>query len=164
MLIGVMADTHDNMPKIQQALDALREREVEAILHAGDVVAPFALKLLAACGLPFTAVFGNNDGERDGLKKTCETIYEPPYTLRMGGRTIVLTHDPESVEPEQAAEADLLIHGHTHERDVERGRPLVLNPGEVGGWLSGRSTAAVVDLDSMEAEIIDLGTQETVLI
>ena len=44
---------------------------------AGDIVAPFSLKLILArvekMGVPLFAVFGNNDGERHGLA----TWYHP---------------------------------------------------------------------------------------
>ena len=36
MLIGVMADTHDNLRMLAAALRVFREHGVEAILHAGD--------------------------------------------------------------------------------------------------------------------------------
>jgi hypothetical protein len=33
---------------------------------------------------------------------------------------------------------------------------LILNPGETGGWLSGKSTAALLDPEKPEAEIVFL--------
>ena len=162
MLIGVLSDTHDNLPKVQRALAIFKERGVEAILHAGDIVAPFTMRLLMRRGLPLIAVFGNNDGEHKGLKKVCDTIYDGPRVMQLGGMTIVLAHEPESLLPELTNGADLVIHGHNHVMGVEPGPPMILNPGEGGGWLSGKSTAALVDLAQMKVEIIDLGPQETV--
>jgi uncharacterized protein len=37
-----------------------------------------------------------------------------------------------------------------------RGDTLILNPGEACGWLYGSCTAALVDLDTREVEIIKL--------
>ena len=52
---------------------------------------------------------------------------------------------------------DLICYGHTHKAHVERrGKSLIVNPGECGGWLYGTSTIAMVDLKQMEAEIIKL--------
>jgi putative phosphoesterase len=164
MLIGVLSDTHDNMPKVRQALAIFKERGVQSILHAGDIVAPFTMRLMMRSGVPLTAVFGNNDGERKGLQKACDTIYEPPHALHLGGRRIVLAHEPEALVPELTAGADLIIHGHNHIMGVEPGPPMMLNPGEAGGWLSGKSTAALVDLETLQAELIDLGPQETVIL
>ena len=67
MLVGVIADTHDNLPLVARAMELFRRRGVGAVLHAGDFVAPFALKPFVAADMPLTGVFGNNDGERDGL-------------------------------------------------------------------------------------------------
>jgi len=40
--------------------------------------------------------------------------------------------------------------------EKENGR-LIINPGEGGGWTSGRPTLAVADLETMEAEIRTIG-------
>ncbi len=164
MLIGLLSDTHDNLPAVQRALDAFAERGVEALFHAGDFVAPFVLKVLLRAELPITGVFGNNDGARRSLSKLCDDLHQAPHTFRMAGRDIVLTHDPETLTPDLLAGKDVAICGHIHEPDVTGAGPLVVNPGEVGGWVTGRCTAAVLDLDRMEVELIELGEQETVTI
>jgi len=164
MLVGVMADTHDNMPMIQAALTEFQRRGVEAILHAGDIVAPFALTLVMRPGIRVIAVFGNNDGERRGLTALCPEIHAPPYRFQLGGRSIMMTHDIKSLGKDEAQGADLVIFGHSHDAEIRHGSPLLVNPGGGGGWLSGRSTVAIVELDEMEAEIIDLGKQETVFL
>jgi len=33
---------------------------------------------------------------------------------------------------------------------------IIFNPGEASGWLYGKPTIGIVDLDSMEAELINL--------
>ena len=162
MLLGVISDTHDNLPMVERAAILFAEQGVDAILHAGDFVAPFALKALLQSGLPVTGVFGNNDGERAGLARLCEGLHESPYRLDLGGRAVVLAHAPEDLVGPACDGADVLIHGHTHKLLVEQGSPLVLNPGEAGGWLTGRCTAAVLDLDALSVEIIELGPQSTV--
>ena len=50
MLIGVISDTHDRLPMIDAALALFARNRVEAIIHSGDFVAPFAVKrLLEVC-------------------------------------------------------------------------------------------------------------------
>jgi putative phosphoesterase len=50
---------------------------------------------------------------------------------------------------------DLVVYGHTHESVIKKVKDtLIVNPGEVCGWLYGKPTAAVVSLETMEAEII----------
>jgi putative phosphoesterase len=162
MLLGIMADSHDNLPKVAAACRALRERGATAILHAGDFVAPFALKPVVREEFRVIAVFGNNDGERAGLLGICPDIHEPPYRFELAGRTVVVAHSIGQLEGRAADGADLLVYGHTHECRIEAGPPMLINPGETGGWLTGRSTVAVVDLASLTAELIELDGQETV--
>ena len=80
MKVGVISDTHDRLPTFRQALAMFQRLNVGAILHAGDYVAPFAAKLLADPELvgdtPVFGVYGNNDGERAGLKKVLPQLVD----------------------------------------------------------------------------------------
>ena len=74
---------------------------------------------------------------------------------------MVITHELEDVQDIQGMidrqELHLLIYGHTHKPDVKRiGGALLVNPGETGGWTTGKSTVAIVDLAKMEAKEIEL--------
>ena len=52
---------------------------------------------------------------------------------------------------------EVIIYGHTHRTDLRKiGKTLIVNPGECGGWLSGKSTIALLDLENLEAKIINL--------
>lgn len=153
MKIGILADTHDNMPAIRKALEAFRARGAETVIHAGDVVAPFAAKALARFEGPVYAVYGNNDGEREGLARALD-IAAPPRIVELGGRRLVVAHDASQVA--DPPDADIVVTGHTHAVEISPGRPLGLNPGEAGGWLTGRSTCVVLDLETMEAEVCEL--------
>ncbi len=37
-----------------------------------------------------------------------------------------------------------------------REQTLLLNPGKVGGWLTGSSTVAIVDLQTLDFDIVDI--------
>lgn len=165
MILGVLADSHDHVERLKRAVERLAAARVEAVLHAGDFVAPFALKPLAELGCPVYAVLGNNDGERVGLQRTFEALFAAPSTLQpnlltaeLGGRRIAMSHYPEVAEPLAAGgRFDLVVFGHTHESRLERvGETVLLNPGEVCGWLTGRATVAVVDLERMEVEMVGI--------
>jgi hypothetical protein len=156
MIVGLMADSHDHTRLVRSALEVFRERGAEVVLHAGDIVAPFAAKPLAGFGRPVHAVFGNNDGERAGLARVLD-IVGGPRTFELGGRRIVVAHDSGEVSGDDDASADVIVTGHTHAPLVEAGRPLRVNPGETGGWLTGRATCAVLDTGTLEVEICELG-------
>ncbi|HIE24086.1 MAG TPA: metallophosphoesterase, partial [Candidatus Korarchaeota archaeon] len=53
-------------------------------------------------------------------------------------------------------EYDVVLFGHTHSPVVEKRGSLLVNPGEASGKLTGRKTAALVDLENLEAEIVEL--------
>ena len=51
----------------------------------------------------------------------------------------------------------MVVHGHTHRAGVRReGKTLVVNPGEVCGYLYGRPTVAVLDTDKLEVKFVEL--------
>ncbi len=160
MVIGVIADTHDNLPMMQRAVTLLRARGVDVLLHAGDYVAPFALELLMSAGMPLIGIFGNNDGEREGLRKISADIFQGPYRFELGGRTVIMAHEPEALAEAVSPDDDLAICGHTHQPEVSVGPPLTVNPGEVGGWLYGHATGAIVDLRELTAEVVEFGRQQ----
>ncbi len=75
MILGILADSHDNVPAVRTIAGWFGEQGVEAVLHAGDFVAPFSLPPLAELGVPVHGVLGNNDGVR-----ACEG--DPPFMTR----------------------------------------------------------------------------------
>lgn len=160
MLIGVVSDTHDNLTALRRALKEFRARGVRLVFHAGDFVSPFVAVPFQEAGLRLIGVFGNNDGDKLYLRDRFAEVgklHFGPHELELQGRRIVLMHEPRALSALAASgHYDLIICGHTHEVELREGPPLVLNPGECGGWLSGRSTCALVDLEALRAEILEL--------
>jgi len=160
-MIGVMSDSHDNMTQIRKAVAFFKDAGCDLVLHAGDMVAPFAARELAALGIPVRAVFGNCDGEKQGLEMAFEKfgeIKDAPLLFSQGGRRILLVHYHFSVATyASSGKYEVIIYGHTHTPDIRKeGKTLLLNPGEAGGWLTGKSTAALLNPEKLEAEIIPL--------
>ncbi|HSW44226.1 MAG TPA: metallophosphoesterase [Phycisphaerae bacterium] len=157
MKIGVLSDTHDQLTMIDTALALFRQHRVEMLLHPGDVVAPFAAKHMLAWTGPLKIIFGNNDGERKGLKVLLPQIQDGPLFVEAAGRKILLHHAYEWCTPHDITAADIVVTGHTHEIVNEtRDRKLFLNPGECCGWVTGRGTVALLDTEHMTAEIIEV--------
>ncbi|MEW6281525.1 MAG: metallophosphoesterase [Candidatus Eremiobacterota bacterium] len=158
MKLGVLSDSHDHLDNLKRACARLKELQVDRLIHAGDFVAPFTLPVLGGVGCPVLAVFGNNDGERVGLARgfaNLGELRERPHEFELGGRRLLLLHEPVALEALTAA-YDLVIYGHTHKLDV---RGNLLNPGEVCGWVTGRATCAVVELDEQgppRIEVLEL--------
>lgn len=157
MLIGVISDTHDRLPTLDRGLAILRERGVEAIIHPGDIIAPFAAKRLLAWTGPLHVTYGNNDGERAGLKTVLPQIQDGPLWVEAGGRRILVHHFLDWCNPWDIEQADAVVTGHTHEVvNEQKNGKLFLNSGECCGWLYGRCTVAVLDTGSLSAEIIEV--------
>lgn len=160
MKIGIVSDTHDHMDRLRAALKRFVQEGIEVVLHAGDFVSPFMAVPFQEAGLRVIGVFGNNDGDKLYLRERFAGVGDlnfGPYEVELGGRKILLMHEPRALEALIASgRYDLIVYGHTHRVDVREGKPLVVNPGECGGWLSGRATCAVVDLERLEAGIIAL--------
>ena len=159
MRVGVISDTHDRLPTFRRAVALFQRLGVNAIFHAGDYVAPFAAALIGpeVLSIPLHCVYGNNDGERAGLKQILPEIVDGPLTVKLHGRTIVMHHFIDWLKPEDIAGADVVITGHTHETmNALRDSKLYLNPGECCGWVNNRCTAALLDLESMKADIVDI--------
>ena len=154
MRIGILSDTHDNIPKIEKAVKFFNKEKVGFVFHPGDFVAPFAVCALKELKCDWRGVFGNNDGEKKGLAAASEgKIQEGPLRVELEEKKIILVHDLNQLKA-KTEKADLIIFGHTHKPEVlrQKGKFLV-NPGECGGWLSGKSTIALIDLDSLSATI-----------
>jgi putative phosphoesterase len=135
---------------------------VELVLHAGDLVAPFALKAFGGLSAPLRGVFGNCDGEKIFLLQTAKqlgySLHSSPYHFELEGRSILLMHEPFELEALAASQYyDLIVYGHLHKPALyQEGKTLVLSPGEGGGWLSRKKTVALLGLDQMQAEIVEI--------
>ncbi|OGG03521.1 MAG: hypothetical protein A3F83_08965 [Candidatus Glassbacteria bacterium RIFCSPLOWO2_12_FULL_58_11] len=165
MLVGIVSDSHDNVPMLKRAVEHFNAAGCGLVLHAGDFVAPFSIAVLEVLACPFKAVYGNNDGEKVGLKMKAAavggSVEEPPLALEAGGRKFVILHDCDNWAAEaEKFGADVVVFGHTHALLIERPHgarlPVGINPGECGGWLSGSCTAAIFDTETLDVRVIDL--------
>lgn len=160
MKIGIVSDSHDHMDRIRQAVGVLRERGITHVIHGGDFVAPFALNPFLEAAFNLFAVYGNNDGEVRGLRQKFGGIQAGPYRFELDGKRFVVNHYPMSEEQlaVEKSRSDFFIYGHTHEAEYRRvGRLVVVNPGELCGWVNGKATLAVLETESGECEFVELG-------
>ncbi|MBM4136469.1 MAG: metallophosphoesterase [Nitrospira sp.] len=159
MLIGIMSDTHDNLIFTKKAIELFNNKKVEYMIHAGDYTSPFTLKLFKELNCKYVGIFGNNDGDKPLLLQRSEgNIHNQPYIFTLNDKIIIVMHEHHVVDAlADSGHYDLVIYGHTHTPDIRKVKnTLIVNPGEAGSWLYGKSTVAVADLEKMEAEIIEL--------
>jgi putative phosphoesterase len=165
MLIGAISDTHDNLPRLEKAIEALNREKVGLVLHAGDYVAGFVIPKFKTLNCNLIGVFGNNDGDHELLKKrfsetTNCTLHDRFAQVMADGYRVGLLHGDETELLEALADSgyfNAIIHGHSHQRGIQtRGRTMLINPGEVCGYLTGKSTLAILDTAKNEAKLIEL--------
>jgi len=159
MVIGIISDTHDHMDNIRKALKIFKERNVKVILHAGDFVSPFTWRLFKDFEGEFYGVFGNNDGDRVLLKKMYgERIQNQIRELEIENKKIALMHEPQMIESIAiSGKFDLIVYGHMHEVDIRKiNNTLIINPGEACGWLYGKATLILLDLENLKPEVVSL--------
>ena len=166
MRIGIVSDSHGKMRRLRKALDALDERNVDAVVHCGDIGNTQCVELLGQFGAQAYAVSGNMDrklalleetARRCGVKFSSEVIEVP---LGEGEYLVAAHGDDESILGELIADEQFpyVCCGHSHRfLDEMRGKVRVINPGALVHPRSPHHpTAALLDTDTDTLERIDL--------
>ena len=164
--IAILSDSHDHVQNLLTALQQIRARGVEAILHCGDYCAPFMLDHL---GKEFSGtihtVFGNNDGDGRLLqviasKHAHMRLHGIYAEVELGGRRIAMIHYPEPAQRiAQSGHLDLVCYGHNHQRRSEQiGGCWLVNPGEVLGMF-GVATFAIYDAAAHTVELVEIAKE-----
>ena len=161
MKVLVISDTHDNRLFFNRLKEWIDENSIYTAIHAGDHVAPFTVEWAEDAGIRMMyGVLGNNDGEYRLLHKRYEergwSLADYLNVFELGGRKIALTHGTDIDMPKILAESgryDIVIFGHTHRIHEEYVRDtLLVNPGEACGYLTGRMSFMILDVDDKAVE------------
>jgi putative phosphoesterase len=161
MKIGLISDTHDQVPNIRKTAELFRLQGIKMVLHAGDFCSPFTVPPFS--GFELHAVFGNNDGDHYRILQKMEEAGGRHHgefaDLTIGGRRIALYHGTQPGITDALVKCgtyDLVISGHTHNAEIrQEGGTLFVNPGSAHGF-EGRATVAVYDTDKGEAVLAEL--------
>ncbi|HWG90953.1 MAG TPA: metallophosphoesterase [Candidatus Thermoplasmatota archaeon] len=123
MKVGILSDTHDNLPLVEAAARFFRDEGIERVLHLGDVTKPRSLEPLK--GFRLTTVQGNNDGALPELPVS--------WAGEVGGVPVAATHGHLSdflQELVASRRYAFVFRGHSHKAGVTReGETTVVNPG-----------------------------------
>ncbi len=158
MRIGVVSDTHDNLKNVSRIVELFNRANVERVIHTGDITRASTLEVFARLDAPLHAVYGNNDHERQALAGAASRlgfeIVEPPLCLSWHEREITVVHHPE--EHSILAASHVLLHGHDHRRRVQTlDGTLIFNPGECAGLGEGQNSVGVLDLGTLDADLLE---------
>ncbi|MCX6647794.1 MAG: metallophosphoesterase [Candidatus Bathyarchaeota archaeon] len=164
MRLGLISDTHDNVPMIKEAIRRLNELDVSLVLHAGDYVSPFTAKPYSELGAKMIGVHGNNCAEKEKLKEVYAAVGKEIVgdfaEVEADGKRIALLHGHDAALLRSLTAHgcyNVVVHGHDHKAKIAKvGTTFVINPGEVCGYVTGRSSIGVLDTETLEAQIIEL--------
>jgi putative phosphoesterase len=156
VLLGVVSDTHANVPNTQAAVRMLESLQVDAVVHCGDIGSDQIPPLFAPWPTHF--VLGNVDYNSAALGKAMPAnaqLHDRFADLKLDGRRIAVLHSDDARrfrETIASGRYDLVCYGHTHiARQELQQKTLVLNPGAL--HRANPHTLAVVDLKTMQATI-----------
>ncbi|MBZ2164912.1 metallophosphoesterase [Methanobacterium sp. VT] len=158
-MIGIMSDSHDNLDAIRKAVKIFNKEEIDVVIHAGDLISPFTALEFRKLDPELVAIYGNNDGEKEGLKAAYEEIciLEDFKEISVEGWKFSIIHGSNQAIVDSLAKCgkyDVVIRGHTHKMEILNGETMIINPGEVCGYVSGQKTVVLLDTDDLSFEVI----------
>jgi putative phosphoesterase len=162
MRIGILSDSHGRADTTRKAVSLLVERNVDLLLHLGDLGSESVLEELV--GQSAHIVLGNCDWNAADLARYARNlgiaVDDPMGILDIDGKRIAFTHGHHSHLIQQALDqsVDYLLYGHTHELSDQRaGKTRIINPGAL--FRADRYTAAVLTPARDQLEIIEIPRQ-----
>jgi uncharacterized protein len=161
MLLGIVSDTHGDIPRTRAAARLLDSLGVAAVIHCGDIGTPEVVSLFSAWPTHF--VFGNCDHDRKSLARAIEqagqTCHGTFGKLEFDGVRIAFLHGDDAEALREAIVGDcwdVVCHGHTHVvRQEQRGKTLVLNPGAI--HRANPHTIATIELPTRIVNVESIG-------
>lgn len=156
-----MADSHDNLEAIKKAVNFFNQEKVDLVIHAGDLISPFTAQQFQRLKSPFIGIFGNNDGERDGLRESYKNLcyLEDFKEISVEDKKVAVIHGTNQALVDSLSSCrkyGLVIRGHSHQLEVIQGETMVVNPGETCGYLTGNQTVVLMDPDDLSYRAIYL--------
>ena len=144
MKIAVISDTHRKFPLAKEAIDNLIAKGSQYIIHAGDICEYDTIDYIKNTGLPYVAVYGNNDAHMVQYHNDFN-LHKEPYYFKIEDLKFKLMHMPYYLTPD----SDVVIFGHTHIFEVKKHEnTLFLNPGEVCAREKPLSEYVLLEVDA----------------
>jgi uncharacterized protein len=163
MIIGLLSDTHDKLNNLIYVLNTYREREIETLIHCGDLISLEMVPYFEGFRVIYTT--GNMDITTGAIKKRFERMRKDNfvgtvYRGEIGGVPLAVTHshiDGLVMDLVQQKRYKWIFHGHTHKKrdEIIQGTRIV-NPGALGGLGREPRSFCIVDLDAGQVEFFGL--------
>jgi len=161
-MIGIITDSHENIPAIEAAVKVLKEKNPELVIHCGDIISPPVLERFK--GLPMLLVFGNNDGEQEGLTNKVKALHfkgiQSEQEFKIDNKKIFVCHGHRKGILRKAIESrnyDYILTGHTHTlRDETIETTRIINVGCLFQPLGGQDfySIGLLDVKSDKLDVV----------
>ena len=159
MKIGIISDSHDNLENLKKTIQIFKDNNIEAILHAGDLISPFCVVPFSDFKGKFYVCAGNNLGDEDYLRELIAGIghyFKYVGRIELADKTFALYHGTSDLIVEALLKSqlyDYVIVGHTHKKETKtHGKTILINPGELYGNLFGEATFAILETTTNRVE------------
>ena len=160
-MIGIISDTHDNISAIKKAVEIFKKRNVDLVLHLGDIIAP--VTVLYFKGLRIKFILGNCDGDVENIKRIINEIdgeFLGIFSeLELENKKIALLHGQDTKKLNElilTGQYNYILHGHTHvKRNEKVGMARIINPGAFYPTVEEK-TIAILDVINDEVEFIKI--------
>lgn len=145
MLIAIISDTHDNIFRLQKAVEEIEKREIKLVFHCGDIGVE-TVRFLSRQLFQVYAVCGNNDYYPELSRECINTnigLFEDIGEIELDNKKIAMTHYPKVAECLASLKKyDIIFCGHTHKKDSHITKNTkIINPGSIIGDRSEPSFA-----------------------
>lgn len=159
MLIGIIADIHDNLLNLEKCLNWCRDNKLEKIICCGDVCNAETLRFLSE-NFPqeIFLVDGNGETFTEADIKSLKNInYCHEIGVKeIGGLNLGFCHRQQEVEKVIARSSenlDFIFMGHSHKPWLEkRGQTFLANPGNISGTFY-QATFATLDTKDKKLDL-----------
>jgi putative phosphoesterase len=160
-MIGIISDTHENIFAVREAVEVFKQRKVDLVIHCGDIISPLILQEFE--GLNMKLIFGNNEGEKQGLSQLAAKLGFEEITevkeFEYKGKKVFVCHGKNKAllqQKIQSQQYDYILTGLTHAvRDEEVGKTRIINPGTL--YLGDElNTIALLDTEKDIVEIVSI--------
>ena len=160
MKIMVISDSHDNLENLRKAIKTANNKNVDLIIHCGDLISPFMIKEFSKFNGKVHFVWGNNDGDKAGIIKNKPDnvkIHGILGEINVDDKKIAFIHYDFLAIPLAATNRyDVVFFGHSHKKFKEKmGKTIVANPGELAE-VFGKASYLIYDTKNDEISFYEL--------
>jgi len=159
MKLAIISDIHDNLQALREALPGIES--ADAMICCGDLCSPFIIRELGGNFTnPIYLVFGNNEGDIFRITTAATQFHQIHLLAEFGDITLgtmhiaVIHYDAIARPLIKSGLYDLVCFGHNHRLEIgKEGKTHYVNPGELSGVLTQRSSYVLFDTETGESEI-----------